>query len=574
MRTHSFFIFSYFRKLSLALLLLSTCASIHAADIIISPSSGSYKVGSTFSASVMLSSNKDVINAVSSDITFTTDTLELVSVSKAGSILYLWAEEPTFSNSTGKASFEGGVTNPGYSLSSGKLLSLTFRVKKEGKGVVAINSGSVLANDGSGTSVLNNTGSASFDFTQAPPAPTVVESEVRPAVVASAPVIESSSYPDSSKWYSSKQASFSWKLPGGVTAVRTLYDKNPTATPSKVYDTPITTKSFTVDDDGINYMHVQFKTASGWGAVSHKKFQVDSISPEKLEVTLAPGEKDTNVSPAITVRAVDELSGLDRVSLKVDNGEEVSYPISISDTYRLPVMTSGSHAVTVGVYDKAGNQATARIDVTVKEVQVPVITQYSKRINQGDELVVSGKAEPDTQIEVLFTKEDGGKFVGKVTADKNGAFTLVYTEDVGAGVYEMMARAGTPEGSFSAYTEGRIVVIENVKLLRIGLFVMNWLSLILIMILASMLIVGTLWYSFLQFTRFRRKIHRTIREAENTLKVNVQALRRDIEEFYTLLLKASKKRELTKEEQAIVKKLKKRLDTAEKEIEKKLESIG
>lgn len=574
MRTHSLFIFSYFRKLCLAVLLLSTCASIHAADIIISPSSGSYKVGSTFSASVMLSNNKDVINAVSSEITFTTDTLELVSVSKIGSILYLWAEEPAFSNSTGKASFEGGVTNPGYSLSSGKLLSLTFRVKKEGKGLVSINSGSVLANDGSGTSVLNNTGAASFDFTQAPPTSTVVEPEVKPAAVASAPVIESSSYPDSSKWYSSKQASFSWKLPGGVTAVRTLYDKNPTATPSKVYDPPIATKSFTVDDDGINYMHVQFKSASGWGVVSHKKFQVDGVSPEKLEATLAPDEKDTNVSPVITVRAVDELSGLDRVSLKVDDGQEVNYPISISNTYRLPVLTSGSHAVTVGVYDKAGNQATTRIDIVVKEVQVPIITNYSKRINQGDELMVSGKAEPDTEIEVLFTKEDGGKFTGKTTTDKNGAFTLVYTEDVAAGVYEMMVRAGTPEGSFSAYTEGRIVVVENMKLLRIGLFVMNWLSLILIIILASMLIVGTLWYSFLQFTRFRRKIHRTIREAENTLKVNVQALRRDIEEFYTLLLKASKKRELTKEEQAIVKKLKKRLDTAEKEIEKKLESIG
>jgi peptidoglycan hydrolase CwlO-like protein len=103
---------------------------------------------------------------------------------------------------------------------------------------------------------------------------------------------------------------------------------------------------------------------------------------------------------------------------------------------------------------------------------------------------------------------------------------------------------------------------------------MNWLSLILILVIATACILATLWYLFIQFNRFRRKIHRTIQETENTLKANVAALRRDTEEFHTLLVKAEKKRELTKEEQAILKKFKKRLEITEKEIEKKLEQIG
>jgi hypothetical protein len=143
-----------------------------------------------------------------------------------------------------------------------------------------------------------------------------------------------------------------------------------------------------------------------------------------------------------------------------------------------------------------------------------------------------------------------------------------------AGVYEMRARVIDTKGATSEYTESKVVVVESMALIRVGMFIMNWLSVVLIGIIAVMAIAGTLWYSFLQFTRFRKKVKRTMLEAENTLKVNVAALRRDVEEFHTILVKAEKKRDLTKEEQTILKKFKKRLDITEKEINKKLEQMG
>jgi transcription initiation factor TFIIIB Brf1 subunit/transcription initiation factor TFIIB len=103
---------------------------------------------------------------------------------------------------------------------------------------------------------------------------------------------------------------------------------------------------------------------------------------------------------------------------------------------------------------------------------------------------------------------------------------------------------------------------------------MNWLSVLLIVIVATIMVLGTLWYCLVAFARFRRKVHRNLREVENTLHVNVKALRRDTEEFHDILVKAEKKRDLTKEEQAILRKFKKRLEITEKEIEKKLEEIG
>jgi uncharacterized protein (DUF58 family) len=152
-----------------------------------------------------------------------------------------------------------------------------------------------------------------------------------------------------------------------------------------------------------------------------------------------------------------------------------------------------------------------------------------------------------------------------------GVFTLLWDKSLASGVYEMKARVLDGRGSVSEYTDTRVIIVERMVLVRFGIFVMNWLSVALIVIVAALTISATLWYSFLQFARFRRKVKRRLAEVENTLRVNVQALRRDTEEFHDILVKAERKRELTKEEQMILKKFKKRLEITEKEIEKKLE---
>lgn len=206
-------------------------------------------------------------------------------------------------------------------------------------------------------------------------------------------------------------------------------------------------------------------------------------------------------------------------------------------------------------------------------VWTATITEYTKTLETGGKFRVSGTTYPQSIVEVALTDVDGKILSESATSDANGLFILVWSEDLEKGVYEMRARALNSKGAKSEYTDGKAILVEHLALIRIGMFIMNWLSLGLIIILTSALVVATFWYSFLQFTQFRRKIHRTLKEAEETLKTNVQALRRDTEEFHTVLVKAQKKRELTKEEATILKKFKKRLDTMEKEVEQKIENI-
>ena len=127
----------------------------YAGDLYISPASGSFEEGKIFTATINVRSIDKSMNAASATILFPADKLEIISISKVGSIISFWAEEPKFSNINGTASFEGVVLNPGFIGSTGKLISINFKAKKSGPAYVSFSSGSMLANDGEGSNILN-----------------------------------------------------------------------------------------------------------------------------------------------------------------------------------------------------------------------------------------------------------------------------------------------------------------------------------------------------------------------------------------------------------------------------------
>lgn len=161
---------------TLAVLGCTACfaSSAHAATLSISGSGAS--VGQTMSVSILVGAdNGEVLNAVATDLKYPTDKLSLTSLSKSGSIISLWAEEPNFSNATGIASLEGIIPNPGYMGQGGRVITATFRVLAPGEATLSFSNASVLANDGLGTDILRAAIPRTFTLTaaspKAPPAP-------------------------------------------------------------------------------------------------------------------------------------------------------------------------------------------------------------------------------------------------------------------------------------------------------------------------------------------------------------------------------------------------------------------
>lgn len=163
---------SYISK-SFAFLLFFTLvllpqAKVSADTLFVSPTSGNYNVGQTFSLRVLVSTSGKAVNAISGSVSFPRDQVQVTSVSKTGSILSLWVVEPTFSNAVGSVNFEGVVPNPGYIGSSGTVLTINFRVVATGDAPIRVSSGSILANDGLGTNILRTMGTSSFTLSPAP----------------------------------------------------------------------------------------------------------------------------------------------------------------------------------------------------------------------------------------------------------------------------------------------------------------------------------------------------------------------------------------------------------------------
>jgi hypothetical protein len=151
--------------------LLNTNIS-HAATIGFSPSSGYYTVGDTIRTNIVVGSNTS-INAVSARVSFPRDLLTLSSISKTGSIISLWAQEPTFSNDTGTANLEGVILN-GYSGASGGIVTLIFKAKGEGQAELKFLNASILANDGNGTEVYSTKGNSILTIAKGNSIPKVI----------------------------------------------------------------------------------------------------------------------------------------------------------------------------------------------------------------------------------------------------------------------------------------------------------------------------------------------------------------------------------------------------------------
>src|SRR3989344_1867829 len=126
------------------------------AVVSLSPPSGTYEVGELFSLSVTVNTAGKPINAAFGQLNFDNSRLEAVRIEYGDSIFGLWTTQPSASNAVGTITFSGGIPNPGFNGKSGTIIRTTFRPKKVGQAPVAFVSGSVLANDGTGTDVADS----------------------------------------------------------------------------------------------------------------------------------------------------------------------------------------------------------------------------------------------------------------------------------------------------------------------------------------------------------------------------------------------------------------------------------
>ncbi len=364
---------------------LAPAAFANAANLSFSPASGTYSTGQTFTVGVAVNSDGSQVNTAQGVITFNPSVVTVVSISRDGSPLNLWVEEPSFSNSAGTITFSGGATTP---LSGTRnIFSITFRAVAQGTASVGARDIDILA--GAGQDVTGTIGSGSYTITAAAaptPTPTPQPAPTSPpatsglgglgaGITPQAPNnINSATHAESDEWYATSTATFSWSVPSGIVSVRTLLDDQATSTPTETQTPPIATITYEDIEDGIWYFHLAFENRNGWGEAAHRRIQIDTVPPEAFDLRVEGGD----LSAELFFETEDSGSGLAEYVIEV-NGvqrERITPNDLVDGQYTLTNLTPGEATFTVIAIDRAGNTTSAEASALITG-ELPSATQGS-----------------------------------------------------------------------------------------------------------------------------------------------------------------------------------------------------
>lgn len=548
-------------------------ARAEAANLTLSPLSGSYVVGENFSTGVYVSSSGQAMNAASGSVSFPTDKLEVVSISKSGSIFSLWVQEPSFSNTAGVVSFEGIVLNPGYTGNSGKILNITFKAKAAGLAKLDFSSGSVLANDGNGTNILNSLNGAQYNLGKTTPSVPEATTGSETGLFPSAPVIFSDTHPDSSSWYSKKGAVFSWEVPSGVSAVSVLSDKLPQSIPLVVYDYPLTSKEIDNIDDGMRYFHARFKNSHGWGSIAHFRYQTDTENPYRFDIEEIKRDDITEPSAKFIFTAEDKTSGISHFEVAIDDEAVQKWDGNEKNIYTTAILGPGSHKITAKTFDKAGNYLANFKEFKVEPLESPKITEYPKNLQEGEVIAIGGQAHPNSKVTVFLQRDNDAIKSYGIDSGARGEFTLKVGDKSKNGIYKAWANVTDKRGAKSLDSDKITFSSEQMAIIKIGYKTIMILAVIVPLAALIFALIFLVIYWRRRIKSFRARVGKETAEAESSLHNAFWGLKETVKYEISRLEKNQNAGNFNAEEEKVIQKLKQDLDNAEMSVSKEIEDI-
>ena len=568
-------IFSIFIILLFCLGIVSDARAI-GASLYLSPSAETYTVGNTFSIQVRVNTGGVAVNAVDGGLVFNPDKLEVRSVSKEDSILSLWVQEPVFSNSLGTINFGGGKPTPGYTGSSGVIITVTFRAKTASFGManVTFSGGSVLADDGKGTNVLTNLGSGAYKLIPRETTPLLPEEYVAPTTpvapsdgTPAAPEVSSPSHPNQNQWYSNNNPEFNWKLPSDIIGVSLLLNQSPGSNPGPNSDGMMESKKYESIEDGAWYFHIKFKNEYGWGEITHRKVLIDTQAPSAFEITVDSGNDPTNPTPVFRFQTQDSPSGIDHYEIKVD-AQKAS---TTKENYYLPPpVEPGKLKTEVKAFDKANNFTSASVDFEILPLPTPEITKISKDIRIGEVLEVEGKTLPELWAIIYIQRAKEEPIMAKVKPDSQGNFSLSYEKALTEGNYSVWARAQDERGALSYPTKTYPLKVGLPPFLKFGKIALDYLTTMITLIILIVGLIAVMFYAWYRIEIWRKRVRKETKEATQSITAAFRALSQEVEEQ---IEKLDRKPGLSKAERDLRDKLQEALEMSERFITKEMEDI-
>lgn len=535
---------------------------ISAATLSVIPTVSSVSVGDTFKTTIVVNTQNKAINNSEGTVQFPADMLQVVSLSKTGSIFSLWIEEPSYSNTAGTITYNGGVPNPGVIGADVNVITITFKAKKSGEALITLANAAVRENDGMGTDILTSKNSAVLtikDTLQPKVVPidqpvqsdqsdqqpitdqqikTTKDTPVK-SVRPDKPVIIADTHPNQDSWYSG-DATFSWKIPAGVTSIQTSINKIANSVPTVTYDSSVTQKTIKSLADGVWYFHMRYKNDQGYGSTEHFKIQVDNTAP----LAFTPNVSNDSNDSFVTLDAQDKTSGISHYEIQIDNNPlvKVNKEDIIDGKYKLPILGGGQHTMVVSAYDKAQNVTNASVSFTSRALKAPELSFATRNIKQDETATIVGTSEyPGQNVTVVVTVGNNEPLTYTTKAAPDGSFTVTtdpiqLNGSVTAWGYISFSDTVKSEKSDTIYLlVEKLTILEH--LFKITPYVADNLPKISLIVL----LVCILFFALYKFINLKRKINREAEEILSSVHTSVTVLKTELNKQLQELEKLNKK---------------------------------
>ncbi len=559
--------------LSTIFFLLISFNYANAAILGVYPSSKLVNVGNIVPVKVTVNATGQAINNVEGIVSFPNDLMEVTSVSKTASIFNLWFDEPSFSNSSGEVTFNGGLPSPGYTGSSGEVVTILFRAKKPGLANISIKNPAVRANDGQGTNVLQAVQNTSITIGQESKEAIspVAEQAIDPRAPEK-PVVSSPSHPDQNLWSKNNTVTFNWKTPNDVEYVKTLFNNKPSSDPTVSYDNSVTERTFTSVSDGIYYFHIKYTNQYGSSKTTHYKVSIDTISPEKFSIPV----EEIGGRNVIELNAKDITSGIDNYTIKID--ELAQFRVNKTDLdsenkYQLPVLNNGSHRVIVIANDFAGNSTQAENSYNSTSIIAPKITVESKDVTKGNAITIIGSSiYPDTNVNIIVKGNKDNK-IYSVTTDKDGNFKLKTAKIYGDGSVELASEMMFSQTVKSPLSNSIVVNISDSVVVDTSKSIIYTLSFVVPALVSIIFVILIIYIGWHRFFGLKRKIRQEVNAVRSSVHREMMDFKNELVSHLEGIEELNKDRSLNSKDKKYISELKKKIDSIDKIIEKKIGEI-
>lgn len=541
------------------------------------PETGVYDVGEEFPVSITINTDGANITAAGGNLAFNNEELEIVAISKEGSLFTSWIEPSSDAleeiNEEGVIPFEGFISG-GYEGVDGHILEVTFKALRDIDSKVKFQTGSaILAADKKATNILAQMNSGVYTLNAEEVTPTL--EYVAQANTDSLNIV-SSTHPDQNKWYATTTAQFSWSLEDDVEGVRLLFNENENDIPTKFYADPVIDKTIEDIEEGVWYLHMQVNNSVGWGDVAHFRVQIDTTDPVSFDMQEIERKDPSDPYPTFIFEALDELSGISGYEVHIDNevGKMVYTDASSTKTiHQLDKILPGEHTLTVRAIDQAGNSIQEQLMFTVEALPTPQITDYKEKITTEHALVIKGEALPDSEVKVFVASGVEEPAVFGVLSDSAGTFTYVTEEMSEPGSYQVWVQTRNRFGAESDVSEKVTIIVTKPGIVLYGDIIVGYLSVIAPLVGLVVLLGVSVWWGWHKFALYKKRLRKEVNEAEDVLHKEFAALKKITQREVASLERARSYRKLTPEEHSIIKRFKGSVSESEAHIDQEFMDI-